>query len=131
MHNIYYLLWFPQNPTLFAEMDRIYYTILYYTMLCYTILYYTILYYTIYIICSMVFILWGFSIHIESWPKWNSNPQPCTYRAHALTTEISERTMRRASDLEFSELFQTNQRVLFLFPTLSKGPTCAVCSKFL
>ena len=31
--------------------------------------------------------------HIESWPEWDSNPRPSGYRAHALTTELSGRTM--------------------------------------
>ena len=29
--------------------------------------------------------------HIESWSEWD--PQPCAYRAHALTTEISGQTI--------------------------------------
>ena len=33
---------------------------------------------------------------VQSWPEWDSKPQPCAYRAHALTTEISGRTIRRA-----------------------------------
>ena len=37
-----------------------------------------------------------FRFHIESWPEWDSNPRPCAYRAHALTTELSGRTMRCA-----------------------------------
>ena len=35
-------------------------------------------------------------ILVQNWPEWNSKPQPCAYRAHALTTEISGRTIRRA-----------------------------------
>ena len=38
-----------------------------------------------------------FDFHLGSWPEWDSNPQPRAYRAHALTTEISGQTMRRAS----------------------------------
>ena len=34
-----------------------------------------------------------FRFHIESWPEWDSNPRPRAYRAHALTTELSGRTM--------------------------------------
>ena len=37
-----------------------------------------------------------FRFHIESWPEWDSNPRPRAYRAHALTTELSGRTMRCA-----------------------------------
>ena len=35
-------------------------------------------------------------IYIESCPKWDSNPQPRAYHAHALTTELSGQTMRCA-----------------------------------
>ena len=38
-----------------------------------------------------------FWFHVESWPKWNTNPQPRVDCAHALTTELPDRTMRRAS----------------------------------
>ena len=48
----------------------------------------------------MVFILsYGFSIfrfHIKCWPEWDCNIKPRAYRAHALTIELSGRTMRRA-----------------------------------
>ena len=27
--------------------------------------------------------------HVESWSKWDLNPQPCAFCAHALTTEVS------------------------------------------
>ena len=37
-----------------------------------------------------------FRFHIESWLEWDPNPQPCAYRAHAITTELSGRTMRCA-----------------------------------
>ena len=40
--------------------------------------------------------LFVFRFHIESWPEWDSNPQPCVYHAHAQTTELSGRTMRCA-----------------------------------
>ena len=33
----------------------------------------------------MVFILsYGFSIYIESWPAWDTNPRPRAYHAHGL-----------------------------------------------
>ena len=38
----------------------------------------------------------AFRFHIESWPERDSNPWPRTYRAHALTTELSDRTIRCA-----------------------------------
>ena len=34
--------------------------------------------------------------HIGTWPKWDLNPQPRGYRAHALTTELSGQTVRCA-----------------------------------
>ena len=37
-----------------------------------------------------------FRFHIESWPEWDANPPPRAYRAHALTTELSGRTIRCA-----------------------------------
>ena len=37
-----------------------------------------------------------FGFHIESCPQWDSNPRPCAYCAHALTTELSGQTMRFA-----------------------------------
>ena len=37
-----------------------------------------------------------FRFHIEIWPELDSNPPPCAYRAHALTTEVSGRTMKCA-----------------------------------
>ena len=43
----------------------------------------------------MVFIL-SFQFHIESCPKWDSNPRPRAYCANALTTELSGRMMRCA-----------------------------------
>ena len=48
-------------------------------------------------ILYMVFI-WAkiFPFHIDSWPEWDSNPWPCAYRAHALTTELSSQTMSGA-----------------------------------
>ena len=33
---------------------------------------------------------------IESWPELFSNPRPRAYRAYAITTELSGRTMRSA-----------------------------------
>ena len=38
----------------------------------------------------------AFRFHIESWPERDSNPRPRTYRALALTTELSDRTIRCA-----------------------------------
>ena len=38
----------------------------------------------------------GFRFHIESLPKWESNPRLRTYRVHALTTELSDPMMSRA-----------------------------------
>ena len=35
----------------------------------------------------MVFSL-NMRFHTESWPKWDSSPQPCAYHAHGLTTVI-------------------------------------------
>ena len=32
-------------------------------------------------------------LNIQSWPEWNSNPQPRAYRENALTTELSGRTI--------------------------------------
>ena len=34
--------------------------------------------------------------HIARWHAWDSNPQLPAYRAHALTTELSDGTMRCA-----------------------------------
>ena len=38
---------------------------------------------TIFIFCAKVF--W---FHFKSWPKWDSNPRPRAYHAHAPTTEL-------------------------------------------
>ena len=40
-----------------------------------------------------IYIAKVFRLHIESWPEWDSNPRPCAYCAHALTTETTGRTM--------------------------------------
>ena len=40
-------------------------------------------------------LLFGFQ-EIDTRPFWDSNPRPRAYRAHALTTELSSRTMRCA-----------------------------------
>ena len=37
-----------------------------------------------------------FRFHIESWPEWDLNPQPRSYCAHALTTELSGQMMKCA-----------------------------------
>ena len=37
-----------------------------------------------------------FQFQIESWPECYPNPRPRGYRPHALTTELSGRTMRCA-----------------------------------
>ena len=52
----------------------------------------------IYIYIHIWFSYWAkvFWFHIESWPKWDLNPQPCAYHAYALTIELSGRTMRCA-----------------------------------
>ena len=34
-----------------------------------------------------------FRFHIERWPEWDSYPLSCTFCAHALTTELSGRTL--------------------------------------
>ena len=49
--------------------------------------------YNIYLCIWYSFLGKVFRFHIESWPKWDSNPRPRTYRTHALTTELSGRTM--------------------------------------
>ena len=39
----------------------------------------------------------AFRFHIESWPEWDSDPQPRAYCTHPLTTELSGQTIRCAS----------------------------------
>ena len=36
-----------------------------------------------------------FQFHVESWPKWDLNPQSCAYHIHKLT-ELSGQAMRHA-----------------------------------
>ena len=52
----------------------------------------------IYIYIYIWYSFWAkvFQFDIESWPEWDSNPQPRAYHAHALTTELSGRTVRCA-----------------------------------
>ena len=45
----------------------------------------------------MIYIYIYIYIYIsESWLEWDSNPRPRAYRAHDLTSELSDRTMRCA-----------------------------------
>ena len=45
-----------------------------------------------------------FDFHVKSWPEWDSNPRPCAYRAHALTTELSGRTTTKNKNCAVNEL---------------------------
>ena len=55
--------------------------------------------YVLYIICIYLLYVYMYYMyiymrfHIESWPEWDLNSQPRAYHAHALTTELSGRTM--------------------------------------
>ena len=40
------------------------------------------------LLCTYMVFSLNIQFHTESWPKWGSNPQPCGYRAHGLTTVI-------------------------------------------
>ena len=78
-------------------------------------------------ICNIyIYVLYIFiyihTFHTESWPLWDSNPQPHAYREHALTTEIYSQTMKCASI--WSWTFQdvsdkTKLEALFHVPYLS------------
>ena len=62
----------------------------------YLYIYIYIYIYIMYIYNIYTYSFWAkaFQFHIESWPLRESNPRPRTYRAHALTTQLSTRTMR-------------------------------------
>ena len=61
-------------------------------------MYINIYIYIYYIYVCIYIYIWYYGIHFElrGDPEWDSNARPRVYCAHALTTELSARTMRYA-----------------------------------